>query len=198
MLTGALVLGFLMVAGWLLLRAFRRHAAAKAEAQAREAAFVQALTAGVGGSGTGKPPSAGQPRAPVAPGNTRQALKPAPQPPAAPPPAPADGPVAYLDADGRAVFSALRAALPKHEVFPCASLQRVVGTQALGKDLPLDFVVCDAALAVLAAVDLERADDLPPVVGLKTERLRAAGVRYVRLPAQAMPAAERLRSVVLG
>lgn len=176
---------------WALLRARRRMRQASAEAAAREAAFLQDLAAaGV--------------RRPVEPARSGPAARPA-APVAAPEHSPGPAPqpgrgggLAYLSAEGGRTFRLLRTALPEHEVFPRASLRRILGPLAPGKDLGVDFVVCSADFRPVAVVDLVSAEDLPPVVALKSERLAAAGVAYARWDGQALPSPARAAEILLG
>lgn len=106
-----------------------------------------------------------------------------------------------------AVFHALVAALPGHRIFPLISLASVV-------DLPhavqgrereqrqrglaqatLDFLVCDEHTRPIAAIDLQDGAGEDP---FKSEYLKAARLRYLRMSAIAVPENAALRSLVLG
>lgn len=106
-----------------------------------------------------------------------------------------------------AVFHALVDALPGHRIFPAISLASVV-------DLPhavqgrereqrqrglaqakLDFLVCDEHTRPIAAIDLQDGAAEDP---FKSEYLKAARLRYLRINATAVPESAALRSLVLG
>lgn len=93
----------------------------------------------------------------------------------------------YLDNRHRVVYFWLKTGLPTHEIIPRGSLRRVVGRAQVSKDMLLDFVICDAALAVVAVVDLDRGPEGAAAARFKKELLEAAGVRYACWPASALP-----------
>ena len=173
-------------AGWGLMRWRRAHDSHKARAAEREAAFV-AMLAGARQADKPEevrpdlsPPAVAQPPVPSAAAHPQQV-------PVAAGSSPAGAQQAYLGPRDRLLYLSLRSALPKHEVFLQGSLQRVLGSRAPARDLPLDAVICDARLRPVAVVDLMRDDDLPPVVSLKQERLQQAGIAYWRWDAQRLP-----------
>lgn len=193
MITMALGLALAGFVAWMILRARRRLRQATQEAAEREAAFLQDLAA-AGVQRPGGPLPAGLPVRPAAPG-------PGPGPDIPPAPAPnrsLGGGLAYLSAESGRTFRLLKTALPDHEIFPRASLRRILGPHAPGKDLKVDFVVCSADFHPLAVVDLMGPEDLPPVIALKTERLAAAGVTYVRWEGQALPEVAQVPEILLG
>jgi hypothetical protein len=188
MLTTLVAIALAGFIAWTLLRARRRLREASSEAAAREAAFLQDL-ASAGVARPAEPTRADPPAGPVA----------VPEPAPGPAPKPGrGGGLAYLSAEGGRAFRLLRTALPDHEVFPRASLRRILGPLAPGKDLRVDFVVCSADFRPVAVVDLVGAEDLPPVVALKSERLAAAGVAYARWDGQALPSPARAAEILLG
>jgi len=186
MVSFLLAVGLIGFVGWLILRARGRLRRATDEARAREAAFLQDLAAAQAGvrpppvptGPASPPPTSGPPLA--APAGTSTAA----------------GGATYLAAEAARTFRLLKAALPDHEVFPRASLRRILGPHAPGKDLEVDFVVCSADFHPVAVVDLVGPDDLPPVVALKSERLAAAGVAYFRWDGQALPSATRVAEIL--
>lgn len=112
-----------------------------------------------------------------------------------------------LAGEHAAFFHALVAALPEHRVFPAVSLASIV-------DLPpavqgrereqrqrglaqatLDFVVCDEHTRPVAAIDLQKSASAED--RFKSEYLKAARVRYLRLSPTTMPESAALRSLVL-
>lgn len=195
--------------GWRLWRLYDKRRTAREAGVAREAALLaeMAVFKGVGGgvadaAGRGRPvsPASGQPAG-------AQAPRPAVQRPEVQRPelAPAGVPEgraqerlqaatgAYLSRRQTLVYRLLRLAWAEGEVFPRASLRGVLGPDAVGKDLRLDFVLCDQALRVVAAVDVVRDGDLSAVEQLKREKLGAAKIVYLRLDAAALPGADELR-----
>lgn len=187
-----LLVGLLGFIGWLVFRARGRLRRAEDEARAREAAFLQDLAQAR--SEVPARPAAGRAAAPGG------AAVPASPEPVTGGGAGVSGPggVAYLSAESARTFRLLRTALPDHEIFPRASLRRILGPLAPGKDLKVDFVVCSAEFHPVAVVDLAGPEDMPPVVALKSERLAAAGVTYARWDGQALPAVGSVAESLLG
>ena len=183
----AILLVFVGVFFWVR----ERRAAHRDAEKAREEAFlIQMASASRGAPRPDDPPAphnASPPaNAPIAPAAERQMAAPAraagssdaAKPPAGPP---------YLDHRHRVVYFWLKTGLPKHEIIPRGSLRRVVGREQADKDMLLDFVICDASLAVMAVVDLDRGPDSAAAVRFKKALLETAGVRYACWPAEALP-----------
>lgn len=93
----------------------------------------------------------------------------------------------YLDHRHRVVYFWLKMGLPNYEILPRGSLRRVVGREQASKDMLLDFVICDAALSVVAVVDLDRGPEGAAAVRFKKVLLQSVGVRYACWPAEALP-----------
>lgn len=168
--------------GWLGWRSWANVRRAREAAKAREEAFLRALASG----------QSGEPKLPFELPGDRPSLTPLQ---GAPAPinrgdSAGGGLAPYLVGAHAKAFGRLKATLPNHEIFPRASLRMVLGPHAVGKDLGLDFVICSPSLRPVAVVDLVTGEDLPPVVALKTERLAAAGLRYIRWDAEALPSVE--------
>jgi len=103
----------------------------------------------------------------------------------------------------------LKAGLPRHEIFarvdlaallaaPETDAGRASDPQRLDvRHYELDFVVCDKAMRVVAAVSL---DDQPGKPGGEwvQGRLAGAGVRFVRVNPAALPQREQIAVLVLG
>ncbi len=106
------------------------------------------------------------------------------------------------------LFHALRAGLPEHEVFPQVSLAAVIevppALQGREREQRLraltqhgvDCVVCGKDMQVVAAVDFETGNTAES--RFKSECLKAAKVRYVRVNGAELPRGEELRGLVLG
>jgi hypothetical protein len=112
----------------------------------------------------------------------------------------------FLSQPETLLYYLLRAGLPDHQVFAHVNLAALVAAR---EGLPgfereqqlrrlaqhrLGFVICDKAMRVVAAIDLE------PAAGreLKAECLGAAGIRLVVLDPGAPPRREDVRQLVLG
>jgi len=118
-----------------------------------------------------------------------------------------------LDAVQTVVYYLLKTALPDHEVMPQLTLARlldvpanVVGTErelrvrGLAQHV-VDFVVCNKALQVVAAIDL--LEQAPPAAlmsptDFKSQCLAQAGIRHLRLIRTALPKRDAVRALVLG
>jgi hypothetical protein len=62
----------------------------------------------------------------------------------------------------------------------------------------VDFLVCDRSLRPMAVVELERIDEPNGTAGARQSWIGSAGLRYLTLPAKALPKKEALRALVLG
>ena len=141
-----------------------RRADQREAEQAREAAFLLDVTGGVAAD-------ADAPSARLAAGddNVAEAVAPVPV---------AGAGRGYLDRSHAVVYRWLRTQLPDYEVFPRASLRRVAGRGRVGKDLMLDFALCNAALEVVAVVDLNGDAAGASVAAFKRDVLDEVGVKY--------------------
>jgi hypothetical protein len=99
----------------------------------------------------------------------------------------------YLDHRHQVVWHWLRTGLPEAEIFARGSLRRVVGSERVRKDMMLDFVICNAQLEVLAAVDLEKSGQVDPGASFKRMLLEEVGVRYANWNAAQLPDQRVLR-----
>ncbi|MBL8447183.1 MAG: hypothetical protein JNJ44_07190 [Zoogloeaceae bacterium] len=178
-----LVFALLAIAVWLFLRARNGVRQQQVEAAGREKAFLAELAV----------PAAEAPHVPRSVGGLPRVPNGTPKSVNG---AAGGGP--YLSGNSAKVFRLLKLACPGHEVFPGSSLQKILGTAAPGKDLPLDFVVCAADFMPVAVVDQVRADDLPPVIALKKECLGAAGVRYARWDVVDLPSPAEAKAILVG
>lgn len=185
MVSFLVVAGVVGVVGWLVLRARGKFRRAAEEARAREAEFLQHLAV------LGNPPAEEPPSVKPAVASVDGAQPVASRVTTA-------GRVGYLSMEHGRAYRLLRVALPDHDVFPRASLRRILGPLAPGKDLRVDFVICAGEFRPVAVVDLIGAEDLPPVVALKSERLAAAGVGYARWDGQSLPSPEEVATSLLG
>lgn len=106
------------------------------------------------------------------------------------------------------LFSRLRSALPEHELFAHVSLAAAVevppAVQGREREQRLralrqytaDCMVCSRDMTVIAAVDLEGDNNVERQ--FKSECLKTAGVRYVRISSGDLAKCEGLRALVLG
>jgi hypothetical protein len=115
---------------------------------------------------------------------------------------------AFLSGPNKLLYLVLKAALPDHQVFANVRLADAVQiaekpatpqARAQLAQARVDFVVCNAQLAVVALVDVtdgNRADDL-----LKRQiepQITAAGGRYLRVVPTAIPKPAEARTLVCG
>ena len=158
-------------------------------------------------------------------GRTQTAASPQPSSPAAAPAsessapakapaaAPATPPAATQRLLGQAeslLYYLLKAGLPDFEVFAGVSLARVVGAPGNGRDreqqlrrlsqYQLDFVICDKSMRVVAVVDVESAAGAGTAgdQSFKSDILRQAGIRVVRVNPAAPPRREQIRVLISG
>jgi hypothetical protein len=129
----------------------------------------------------------------------------------APPPASATPPAAALRFLGQAeslLYYLLKAGLPDSEVFAGVSLARVVGGAGEGREqqlrrlaqYQLDFVVCDKNMQVVAVVEVESAAGAEAAGDrrFKSDLLKQAGIRLIRINPAALPQREQIRTLIVG
>ena len=108
------------------------------------------------------------------------------------------------------LYYLLKAGLPDAEVFAGVSLARVVGAGGEGRDreqqlrrlgqYQLDFVVCDKSMKILAVVELESAAGAAAAgeQRFKSDVLKQAGIRHVRVNPAVLPRREQVAALVSG
>lgn len=108
------------------------------------------------------------------------------------------------------LYYLLKAGLPDLEVFAGVSLARVVGAAGEGREreqqlrrlslYPLDFLVCDKSMRVVAVVEVESAAGAGAVGDqrFKSDTLKQAGIRLVRVNPAALPRPEQVRALING
>lgn len=128
-------------------------------------------------------------------------------PPAATSPTTTQG---FLGKAESLLYYLLKAGLPGFEVFAGVSLARVVGAPGNGRDreqqvrrlsqYQLDFVICDKSMRVVAVVDVESAAGAGTAgdQSFKSDILRQAGIRVVRVNPAALPRREQVRTLISG
>lgn len=129
----------------------------------------------------------------------------------APPEASAAPPAAAQRFLGQAeslLYYLLKAGLPDSEVFAGVSLARVVGAAGEGREqqlrrlaqYQLDFVVCDKNMQVVAVVEVESAAgaDAAGDRRFKSDLLKQAGIRLIRINPAALPQREQIRTLIDG
>lgn len=146
-------------------------------------------------------------------GRTQTAASESSAPAKAPAAAPATPPAATQRLLGQAeslLYYLLKAGLPDFEVFAGVSLARVVGAPGNGRDreqqlrrlsqYQLDFVICDKSMRVVAVVDVESAAGAGTAgdQSFKSDILRQAGIRVVRVNPAAPPRREQIRVLISG
>ena len=116
----------------------------------------------------------------------------------------------FLEQAETLLYYLLKTGLPGYEVFPNVSLATVIGVSGSAYEREqqlrrlaqyrLDFVVCDKAMRIIAAVDV---DSAPAAMGageqqFKADCLKGAGVRLVRIKREALPKRDQIPALVLG
>ena len=140
----------------------------------------------------------GQPLAATA--LTRPEAAPAATPGAAAPPA-VKARAAFLSGPAKLAFLVLKAGLPDHHVFANTRVSDLMDgpTVPALANLPVDLVVCSKDLVIVAAVDLNIGQQAEALLEReKEQRLRAAGIRYLRFAPGAFPKPAEVRKLVYG
>lgn len=192
----------LAVAGGIVFAIWNYRRKAAASKAASEARFEQAL------KGRTQPPASPQPSSSAAaPASESFAPAKAPAAIAATPPAATQR---FLGQAESLLYYLLKAGLPGFEVFAGVSLARVVGAPGEGRDreqqvrrlsqYQLDFVICDKSMRVVAVVDVESAAGAGTAGdrSFKSDVLRQAGIRVVRVNPAAPPRREQIRTLISG
>ncbi len=116
----------------------------------------------------------------------------------------------FLDRPQALVYLLLKTGMPDHLVFANVTLASVVVPKASGFDrqqqlrrlsaCPLDFVVCDREMRVVAVVGMKSPGvmDTLGAERYKSDCLDAAGVRQVIVDPASLPSREALRALVQG
>jgi len=116
----------------------------------------------------------------------------------------------FLGQSETLVYLLLKTGLPDHQIFANVTLASVLNVPGTGYDreqqlrrlstYPLDFVVCDRNMRVVAAVDLESPGsvDAAGAERYMSDSLKAAGIRQVRLNPVSLPSRAALRELVCG
>jgi hypothetical protein len=113
-----------------------------------------------------------------------------------------------LDPHHALLFHALVSSLPEHAIFVHVSLAAVVElpasvqgrereqrSRALAGNV-LDCLVCNKAMEAIAAVDIE--DGVNAASHIKSEYLKAARVRYLRVNPAALPGTHEIQALLFG
>lgn len=118
--------------------------------------------------------------------------------------------VRVLDQAETLAYYLLRTSLPEYEVLTHVGLDRLLAPTAEAdrervrrglSQHTVDFVLCDKTMRPLVAVDLletEAPAALTAAPDFKTQCLAHTGIRYIRIPRNAFPKRQDVRSVVLG
>jgi len=143
------------------------------------------------------------------PASAAESSAPAKAPPAASgaPPAAAQR---FLGQAESQIYYLLKSGLPDFEVFAGVSLARVVGAAGEGREreqqlrrlaqYQLDFVVCDKSMQLVAVVEVESAAGAGAAGDqrFKSDLLKQAGIRLVRINPAALPQREQIRTLIDG
>lgn len=115
-----------------------------------------------------------------------------------------------LDQSATLTYYLLRTSLPEYEVLTRVGLDRLLTPSAEGdrerrlrglSQHAVDFLICDKAMRPMVAVDIldvEAPAALTAAPDFKTQCLAHTGIRYVRIPRNALPKRQDMRAVVLG
>jgi hypothetical protein len=115
-----------------------------------------------------------------------------------------------LDQAETLAYYLLRTSLPEYEVLTRVGLDRLLAPTAeadrerLRRGLSqhsVDYVLCDKTMRPLVAIDLLEAEApaaLTAAPDFKAQCLAHTGIRYIRIPRNAFPKRQDVRSVVLG
>lgn len=116
----------------------------------------------------------------------------------------------FLGQSETLIYYLLKTGVPDHEVFANTTLASVVGAPGNGRDreqqvrrlsqYQLDFVICDKSMRVVAVVDVEAGTGAATAgdQSFKSEILRQAGIRIVRVNPAAPPRREQIRALISG
>jgi len=106
------------------------------------------------------------------------------------------------------LYYLLKSGLQDFEIFAGVSLGRVVGSAGDGREQQLrrlaqdqlDFVICDKSMQVVAVVEVEAAAGAGAAGDqrFKSDLLKQAGIRLVRINPAALPQREQIRTLIDG
>jgi hypothetical protein len=108
---------------------------------------------------------------------------------------------AFLSGPAKLAFLVLKAGLPDHHVFAHTRVSDLMdGTTVPAlANLPIDLLVCSKDLGIVAAVDLNSGTQSDALLAReKEQRLRSAGIKYLRLVPGAFPKPAEVRSWIYG
>jgi hypothetical protein len=108
---------------------------------------------------------------------------------------------AFLSGPAKLAFLVLKTGLPDHHVFAHTRVSDLMeGTSAAAlANLPIDLRVCSKDLGIVAAVDLNNGMQSDALLAReKEQRLRNAGIRYLRLAPGAFPKPADVRRLIYG
>jgi hypothetical protein len=103
----------------------------------------------------------------------------------------------FLEPQAKLLYYLLKSGLPDHEIFAQVSVGAVISAGQPMRKPPegvIDFVVCDKQMKPVAAIGLIGAS-APDIIG---DCIKAAGLRWVRIAPDALPARSDIRAVILG
>ncbi len=103
----------------------------------------------------------------------------------------------FLTGATKVVYLACKSGMRDHHCFAQVRLQSLC-TGRLDDSLQsavVDIVVCNASMAIIAAIDIAVADPAPAEAA-KAACLRSLGIRYLRLSPKALPKPEEVRTLL--
>ena len=108
---------------------------------------------------------------------------------------------AFLSGPAKLAFLVLKAGLPDHHVFARTRVSDLMdGTTVPAlANLPIDLLICSKDLGIVAAVDLNSGTQSDALLAReKEQRLRSAGIKYLRLVPGAFPKPAEVRKLIYG
>lgn len=105
---------------------------------------------------------------------------------------------AFVSGSTKLAYLACKAGLRDHHIFAHVQLSALSAGGAIDPALArsgVDLLICNAAMAAVAAVDMIDAGD-GATYAAKSDFLKALGIRYLRLSAKSLPRPDELHSLL--
>jgi hypothetical protein len=103
--------------------------------------------------------------------------------------------IAFISGSTKLIYLACKAGLRDHHIFVQVPLSALSTGGAIDLALAVDVLICNAAMAPVAAIDSIDAKS-GTVNAAKSEYLKAIGVRYLRLSAKSLPRPDDLHAML--
>ena len=134
---------------------------------------------------------------PPTPANAAAKLSSSPTPlnvPAAAPTAPAKLD-AFVSGSTKLAYLVCKTGLRDHHIFAHVPLSALATGGAIDQALAVDLLICNATMSAVAAIDLIDTKN-GATNAVKTDYLKALGIRYLRLSAKSLPRPEELHALL--